>query len=139
MIKLNEIIAIPYPGCTIAGGGMRIVLLVALTLMLFPGCAMRRGEPVSEPLGIGSQKLSRGEEAYMAPCNKCHPGGETALGFAINNKPLPGFMIKAQVRAGAGVMPAFSKELVTGEDLNNMLEFIELLRKRTPATANPAT
>ena len=139
MIKLNEIIAIPYQGCTIVGGGMRIVLLVALTLMLFTGCAMRRGEPVSEPLGIGSQKLSRGEEAYMAHCNKCHPGGETALGFALNNKPLPGFMIKAQVRAGAGVMPAFSKELVTGEDLNNMLEYIELLRKQTPAMAEPAT
>jgi len=120
-------------------GGMRIVLLVVVTLTLFTGCAMRRGEPISEPLDMDAQKLARGEEAYMAHCNKCHPGGETALGFAINNKPLPGFMIKAQVRAGAGVMPAFSKELVTGEDLNNMLEFIELLRKRTPATANPAT
>ena len=143
MDKLNEVIAIPFvphdQGCTIAGGEMRIVLLVAVTLMLFTGCATRRGEPISEPLGMDSQKLARGEEAYMAHCNKCHPGGETALGFAINNKPLPGFMIKAQVRAGAGVMPAFSKELVTGEDLDNMLEYIELLRKQSPAIAGPAT
>lgn len=118
---------------------MRIVSLAALMLMLFTGCAMRRGEPVSEPLEIDTQKLASGEKAYMAHCNKCHPGGETALGFALNNKPLPGFMIKAQVRAGAGAMPAFSKELVTGEDLNNMLEYIELLRKQTPAMAEPAT
>jgi len=137
MIKLNEIIAIPYQGCTIVGGGMRIVLLVALTLMLFTGCAIRRGEPISEPLGM--EKVARGEEAYMVHCNKCHPGGEKALGFAINNKPLPGFMIKAQVRAGAGAMPAFPKELVTGEDLDNMLEYIALLRKQTPAMAEPAT
>ncbi len=108
-------------------------------LMLSTGCAMRRGEPVSQPLRIDSHKLARGEVSYMAHCNKCHPGGEKALGFAINNKPLPGFMIKAQVRAGAGAMPAFSKELVTGEDLENILEYIELLRKQTPATADPVT
>lgn len=116
---------------------MRMVSLAALMLMLFTGCAMRRGEPISRPLEIDSPKLAAGEKAYMDHCNKCHPGGETALGFAINNKPLPGFLIKAQVRAGAGAMPAFPKELVSGEDLENMLMYIVLLRKQIPAIAEP--
>ena len=62
-------------------------------------------------------------------CHKCHPGGEKGLGFAIN-KPLPDFLIKAQVRAGAGAMPAFSKELLTGEDLDHVVAYIDLLRRQ---------
>lgn len=36
----------------------------------------------------------------------------------INNKPLPGFLIKFQVRNGLGAMPAFSKEHVSPEELD---------------------
>ncbi|WP_085811934.1 c-type cytochrome [Geoanaerobacter pelophilus] len=111
---------------------MRTVIVAALMLALCAGCSARRGEPVSEPLKIDNAKLARGERGFMAHCDKCHPGGEKGLAFALNNKPLPGFMIKAQVRAGAGAMPAFSKELITGEELDEMLEYVTLLRSSPP-------
>lgn len=112
---------------------MRIVLLAALLPILVTGCAAKRGEPISHPLQITSENLARGEHAYMLHCQKCHPGGENGLGFAINNKPLPGFLIKAQIRTGAGAMPAFSKEMVTGEELDAILQYIDLLRRQTTA------
>lgn len=118
---------------------MRIVMLAALLPILVTGCAAKRGEPISRPLQITSERLARGEHAYMFHCHKCHPGGEDGLGFAINNKPLPGFLIKAQVRAGAGAMPAFSRELVTGEDLDAILQYIELLRRQSPALPSVAS
>ena len=111
---------------------MRIVLLVAL-LPLLNACAVKRGEPISQPLQIASEDLAGGERAYMIHCHKCHPGGENGLGFAVSNKPLPGFLIKAQVRAGAGAMPAFSKEMVNGEDLEKIVQYIELLKRQSPA------
>uniref|UniRef100_C6E398 Cytochrome c domain-containing protein n=1 Tax=Geobacter sp. (strain M21) TaxID=443144 RepID=C6E398_GEOSM len=112
---------------------MRCIVMVAvLSLALCAGCSARRGEPISQPLKIENAKMARGERAFMTYCNKCHPGGEKGLGFALNNKPLPGFMIKAQVRAGAGAMPAFSKELITGEQLDEIVEYATLLRNSPP-------
>lgn len=110
---------------------MRKIFLASLLLLCSAGCAARRAEPLSPPLPVGTPELALGEKAYMVHCHKCHPGGEKGLGFAVNNKPLPGFLIKAQVRAGAGAMPAFPDELLTGEELEAIVEYIRLLRKET--------
>ena len=91
----------------------RLVVCVASALLLVSCASARRGEPVAGPMRIESEKVARGEKVFMTHCHKCHPGGETGVGFAINNKPLPGPLIKAQVRAGIGAMPAFPKELIS--------------------------
>ncbi|UFS71459.1 cytochrome c [Geomonas sp. RF6] len=110
---------------------MRVRLYVAaLVMVLLAGCGTaRRGEPIAEPIQIDSQKVARGERAYMYHCNKCHPGGEAGLGFALNNKPLPAAMIKTQVRVGAGAMPAFSKELLPDNELDDIVAYLQTLRK----------
>ena len=105
-------------------------VFAALIVSFCTGCCAHRGEPVSAPLDIGSEKLARSEQVYLSHCHKCHPGGEKGLGFAINNRPLPDFLIKAQVRAGAGAMPAFSKERLTGEDLDHVVAYIDFLRRQ---------
>jgi len=107
------------------------LLFLALSASLLLTCCAspRRSEPVAGPLPIGSAQLTRGERAFMAYCNKCHPGGESGLAFALNNKPLPGPLIKSQVRAGMGAMPAFSKELLPEEDLDAIVEYLKVLRK----------
>ena len=106
---------------------------VLVSLFLVTACATaRRGEPVAGPLPITSEKVARGEKAYMVHCDKCHPGGEKGLGFALNNKPLPGSMIKAQVRAGVGSMPSFSKELLPDHQLDDLVTYMKTLRKHSP-------
>jgi len=111
---------------------MRPIFLLAglLSLGLLAGCSAHRGEPISEPIRIDSPKAARGEKAYMYYCNKCHPGGERGLGFSINNQPLPGPMIKLQVRAGTGAMPSFSRQLLPEEQLDEIVDYIETLRKQ---------
>lgn len=110
---------------------MRLILILAfLSLVLPAGCAARRGEPISKPLIIDSPELARGEQAYKFHCDKCHPGGEQGLGPALTNKPLPGFLIKTQVRAGVGAMPAFTKRLLTDEQLDSVVAYLETLRKQ---------
>ena len=39
--------------------------------------------------------------------------GEAGLGPEINDKPLPGFLIKFQVRHGMGTMPSFKKDRIS--------------------------
>jgi len=110
---------------------MRLILiLTVLSLVMIAGCAAQRGEPISKPLTIASPELARGEQAYKFYCDKCHPGGEQGLGPALSNKPLPGFLIKTQVRAGVGAMPAFSKKLLTDEQLDTVVIYLETLRKQ---------
>lgn len=109
---------------------MRNLLLVAVWVLLSAGCASRKGEPITPPLQVASGTLAQGETLYMFHCNKCHPGGGKGLGPAIHNKPLPRFLIKAQVRAGAGAMPGFSRELISGEELEWVIDYIELLRRQ---------
>lgn len=65
----------------------------------------------------------------MSYCNGCHPNGEPGLGPGLNDKPLPGFMIRFQVRNGLGVMPAFPDEVISGEELDDLIEYLVELRR----------
>jgi mono/diheme cytochrome c family protein len=103
-------------------------ILLGLAALL-PACSARRSEPIAGPLNLASEELRRGEIAFDMHCSHCHPGGERGLAPAINNKPLPGFMIKTQVRHGAGTMPAFSKEELPPEDLDALVKYLKALRR----------
>lgn len=106
----------------------RILSFVFLSLALLAGCSTTKTS-VPPPPRIDSPDLMRGEQAYMYYCDKCHPGGGKGLGPAITNKPLPGFLIKAQVRAGLGAMPSFPDELLPDEHLDDLVEYIKELKK----------
>lgn len=65
----------------------------------------------------------------MQHCIQCHPRGAEGLASAINDKPLPGFMIRLQVRHGFNVMPSFSKRHLSDTDLDNIVAYLMALRK----------
>ena len=101
-------------------------LLLAL-LVLACGPA-RRGIPFEDPIALNTPELQQGQLVYMDKCSKCHPGGGGGLGPALNNKPLPGFAIKFQVRHGLGVMPAFKKDVISQPDLEALTEYLKAVR-----------
>src|SRR5687768_4149345 len=106
----------------------RAPLLVGV-LVLLAGCSARRGEPLAGPLDQRPSGVARGQQVFMVHCHACHPGGEAGLAPAINNKPLPGFMIKAQVRLGVGAMPRFSSEEISAEQLDDLVTYLKALRR----------
>ncbi len=108
-----------------------INLLFLLLLLAVAACGTaRRGETVrEEPLPLNEANIASGQKLYMTYCDRCHPGGHGGLGPAINNKPLPGFMIKLQVRRGFGVMPRFSKEVISEEQLDDVVAYLVALRR----------
>lgn len=97
-------------------------------LLLISGCSARRSEPIAPPLSITSPALIRGEEVFTKQCHQCHPKGEAGLGPAINNKPLPGWLIRFQVRHGFGAMPAFSEKEISDRELNDVVAYLKALR-----------
>lgn len=108
---------------------LSIYIFLACVIIIQAGCgSARRGEPLAGPIDISSQVLARGQEVFTRQCSQCHPGGEAGLGPSLNNKPLPGFMMKFQVRHGLGAMPAFPKEVISDDDLDAVVEYIKTLR-----------
>ena len=106
-----------------------LIVAVVLVLCVSACSSPRRGEPIAGPLRLDSEQAARGRQVFMIYCHKCHPGGEAGLGPALNNKPLPGVLLKAQVRAGLGAMPGFSRDLLSGEQLDDLVVYLKALRK----------
>lgn len=106
---------------------MRVPMVAACLLLAACGSA-RRGEPIVGPITL-SPAGQRGEQAYMRVCHQCHPGGEAGLGPSLNDKPLPGFLIRFQVRHGLGAMPSFDAGRVSGRDLDDIVTYLGELRR----------
>jgi mono/diheme cytochrome c family protein len=109
--------------------GIGITVLLACATFLSAGCgSARRGAPESEPVAVESEFVERGQKVFMIHCHQCHPGGEAGVGPAINNKPLPEFLIKLQVRRGFGAMPAFSEDTIDDSELESLAAYLLRLR-----------
>jgi mono/diheme cytochrome c family protein len=101
-----------------------------LLLLVLTNCAPAyRGEPVAGPLDTADPQIALGERVYYAHCHQCHPGGAAGLGPGLNNLPLPGWLIGFQVRHGIGVMPAFSAEQISDEEMDALVAYMLKLRE----------
>lgn len=104
----------------------RLVPWILAAVLL--GCGSpRRSEPLVGPL-VARGDAKQGEAVFMQHCHACHPGGEAGLGPALNNKPLPGWLIKAQVHMGMGAMPSFSSQEIDPESLEALVAYLRALR-----------
>ena len=110
-----------------------IALLGLFVLVTTMGCrSARRGEPMVGAFSTNDPAVQHGKLVFQRKCSMCHPGGEGGLGPAINDKPLPAFAMKLQVRTGLVgfyVMPAFDKHQISSEDLDDLMRYIKALRK----------
>lgn len=112
---------------------MRRLLLSLVLPLAVVGCGTaRRDVPVAGPMNIADPQVAQGERVFMRMCSPCHPRGEAGLGPAINNKPLPDFLIKFQVRHGLGAMPAFGKKTLSEPDLRAIVAYLDHMKKREP-------
>jgi mono/diheme cytochrome c family protein len=94
------------------------------------GCqTARRAPTVGSQASTGDPKIERGRVAFFKYCHQCHPGGEGGLGPGLSDKPFPAFLLKTQVRLGLGVMPAFHRQSLPSEQLDDLIAYIKSLRR----------
>lgn len=106
---------------------------IALAACFVAACAPKQAGPPMYPEPQLDAQGRRGQEVYMRFCDECHPNGQAGRGPGIVDRPLPDAAIKAQVRLGAGIMPSFSEEQISDEDLDALVVYLEALE----ATADP--
>jgi mono/diheme cytochrome c family protein len=106
-----------------------ICIPILWTAALLAACgSARRGAPLIGERQPSDAKLALGEQVFDRNCSQCHPGGESGLGPALNNKPLPRFAMKIQVRNGVGAMPRFSSNEITDDQLSAVTAYLVWLR-----------
>jgi mono/diheme cytochrome c family protein len=109
----------------------RPCIAIVSTAVLLTACGTaRRGEPLIGERQPPSAKLALGEQVFDRNCSQCHPGGESGLGPSLNDKPLPRFAMKIQVRNGVGAMPRFSSNEITDDQLSAVTAYLVWLRKQ---------
>jgi mono/diheme cytochrome c family protein len=98
--------------------------------MLFvAGCGSpRKTEPLRGPLRAENEAVRRGHQVFMRNCHMCHPNGEGGLGPSINEKPLPAFLLRTQVRQGLGEMPKFPVDKISDAELEDLIAYLVALR-----------
>ena len=118
--------AVAFASALVPLGALAVALVLPLT-----GCGTaRRGEPFTGTVAAPLVELDEGRHVFMNECHRCHPGGEAGLGPSLNDKPLPGFLMKFQVRHGFGAMPGFSEDRISDERLDQLIAYLQALRDR---------
>jgi mono/diheme cytochrome c family protein len=121
---------------------MKLKKLLAVGSLLggwffIPSCGSAlRDEPITPPLSVNDEKVSIGQQVFMEHCYQCHPGGAGGLAPAINDKPLPVWLMKTQVRVGLGAMPGFSEKKISGEQLDSLMVYLKALRANDRVASN---
>jgi mono/diheme cytochrome c family protein len=107
------------------------ILVATLALVAIVGCGTaRRSVPIMGPIAHSDSGM-HGKILFMHTCNQCHPGGDAATGPAINNKWIPDPVMKLQIRKGVlGSMPAFSDKDLSNQDVDDILVYLNELRKK---------
>ena len=105
-----------------------IAVLSLVTAMASACYPIRRAEPIVGPMNLTDASLQRGRLLYDRHCYKCHTEGEGGMGPIINDKPLPQFLMRLQVRVGLGTMPGFSKQQISDQELDEIVKYLVALR-----------
>ena len=78
-------------------------------------------------------RLAEGQRVFMAQCNQCHVGGGGGVGPSLNDKRIPGYYIKFQVRHAPGLMPKFSSHVISDAQLDDVIAYMKFLRNHPDA------
>jgi mono/diheme cytochrome c family protein len=109
--------------------GFAIVVLVAAITGGTVGCGRdHRGPPNAPAMRPQTAEVARGQELFRKFCYQCHPHGAGGLGPVLNDKPLPQFAIRTQIRKGVGAMPAFGDDWLSDDEVAAIAEYVQALR-----------
>ena len=109
---------------------MVISFFTAFSSLSLTACVLSKSEPLTQKLfNPEDARVINGEKVYMAYCQKCHPAGESGLAPAINSNPAPQLIKRFQVRHGLGVIPPFSKNEISKNDLHDISKYLKAWKR----------
>lgn len=107
---------------------MKLFAVLALAFAVAGCSSPRRAEPIIGPITL-DESARKGRMVYEQHCFRCHSQGEGGLAPSLNDKPLPRFLMRAQVRVGLGAMPSFSEKHISDQEMEALLDYLVALRR----------
>lgn len=101
--------------------------LVVLAFALGACGSPRKSEPFTGELTL-NESQRRGQLVFFRNCNECHPQGESGVAPSINDKRVPDFVLKNQVRNPIAFMPNFEKDSISEQQLDDLVEYLKAVR-----------
>jgi mono/diheme cytochrome c family protein len=112
---------------------MRLASVTFAALLVAACGRSHRGEPQGPSVTPNTEHSARGAMLFQKLCYQCHPAGNSGLGPALNDKPLPEAAIRTQIREGVGAMPSFGDDQLTDDDVDAIADYVQEMRA-APAT-----
>jgi mono/diheme cytochrome c family protein len=108
---------------------LAVIVFIPVYLIREPG---RQADAIAR---IQKENVQKGNDAFLTACASCHgKQAQGAVGPALVGKGAT--LVQKTVRSGRGIMPAFSVNLLSDEDLTDMTLYLASL---SPTTAPVAT
>ena len=105
-------------------------LLFTLSLLLVPAVLAACGDAaMPAPSATNTPPMPRGQALYMKYCQQCHPGGGRGAGPSLLTSADGSDQIREVIRHGKNRMPGFGTSLISDSDVDEMIKYIDELRK----------
>jgi len=109
-----------------------VFLLGSLGWSLAVGVPERPIGPVLAPVNASATDIERGEALYRSKCYGCH-AVEAHVGPSLTSaasvlRDAQGELLIAAVRGGRALMPAFSEDMLSDEELADIIAYIRSLK-----------
>jgi mono/diheme cytochrome c family protein len=114
----------------IVAGAAVAAVIVGCSAPAYVGVAPAARRPNTIPAAQlqDNPRLAEGQRVFMQHCNQCHVGGAAGLGPSLNDKPLPPWLVRFQVRHGLGSMPAFPERVLSDRQVEDVVTYVRYLR-----------
>ena len=109
---------------------LSVFAILFFCIVISACCSQRRIDNVSSTKE--NPQITEGRIIFKNKCDKCHPGGESGVGWSLNSVNLPGFITRFRVRSRGlllwtGKMPAFDKHEISKTDMDHLVKYIKHL------------
>jgi mono/diheme cytochrome c family protein len=107
--------------------GLLFALSASIAVVGLAACDT--GTASSVPTNPPGTVLPRtGEAIFARYCTVCHPGGGQGSGPSLITGRFSAMQIKERVRQGYGRMPPFGPDIISDDELNSLVSYLQGLR-----------
>ncbi len=116
--------------CLALCGAIAVLAIVAGALPLLCACNPGRQGGAAVASNVADANAPPGKIVFEKNCINCHPYGRGGIGPNLSKRKLTAEIVRKKVRKGGLIMPSFSEERISNEELEQLAEFVPTLSEK---------
>jgi mono/diheme cytochrome c family protein len=115
-----------WPACRRWTATLAFLASNLIAVLALSACDSGSSAPTGMP--VGTPVARSGDTIFARYCNTCHPGGERGVGPSLIMKNYSVEEMKATVRHGKAQMPGFGASIISDEELDALVSYVQGMR-----------